>query len=94
MTRLERVNWYLAQWFCIRITRVIETTDRTAWTSIQFAVKPLTGWNGKPYSFLFGPYFIRISPKRVIPLNRCYACEVDLSKHVNHSNDCPYYENL
>lgn len=85
-------NYYILQWFCIRLTIHKETVInklqiyecsvvehgmalsgkvkdyyRVKWHSIQYWVKPLTGWNDKEFEYLNdGPKYLRLTKDKKI----------------------------
>jgi hypothetical protein len=50
MSKLHFVNKFVCQWFFFRICRLLDDSDKQVAWGVMFPVKPLTGWEGKPYA--------------------------------------------
>lgn len=57
MTWLRFVNYYILQWFCIRLAKVVDTDGPhkgkiTGW-QILYPIHPISGWRNE-YRYLWG----------------------------------------
>lgn len=55
MTILGFLNFWLFQWFFIRLARAIddETSKQVGWTILRWPC-PMSGWDGRPYKWVGG----------------------------------------
>ena len=54
MTWLTLVNYYLLQWFFVRLARVLDDEGRqVGWTVLRWP-RPLSGYDGRPWRWLGG----------------------------------------
>lgn len=50
MSFLHFLNWYVLQWFFIRLCKIINTnTNKIIKWNLIIGVFPLSGWGDKPY---------------------------------------------
>ena len=49
---LHKLNYYILQWFCIRLAKVVNEKGKVMYYYIMWGIVPLTGWDG-PYKYLY-----------------------------------------
>jgi len=54
MTKLKFVNYYMFQWFGVRLEQMTENkTDETVEWNIIYPIVPMTGWKND-YKYVYG----------------------------------------
>jgi hypothetical protein len=63
MTPLKMLNYFILQWFFIRLTKCTVQNDEgkiNSWYSIMYFVLPLSGW-GSDFKYIWKRELLRVS---------------------------------